>query len=443
VKTNLFGKYRLHHAHFKIARGMFWVLILASLSRMAALGREAAFANRYGTGPIADAYLFVTKLIIWPVAVWFGVLSAVLIPVLVHMRVEKVAKRQRVLATLLGISLVIGGVIGIGTWLLLPSFAASSVLGLSPAAAVMAGSMTRFLWPLLPLGFGISLYSVWIMATGNHANTLIEGIPSLVIMAAVLLSVSADAGTLVWSTLVGAVLQFVALAAYVGRRGELSYPSLKGAASQMQTLWLGFGFVAFGQALSTTTSIFDQVMAAPLGAGSIAILGYANRILILLNGLAALVITRAALPIVSVLRSEQDSITRPIVLQWAGLLFVLGILAAIFSYWIAPTVVPLLFEGGAFTADDSAHVIRTLSFGLPQIPFFWAGLVLTAHLAATRQYAAFAAIGAANMAVKIVANLTLIPQLGIAGIPLGSAVMYAISTTVVLIVTMRYGRDRG
>jgi peptidoglycan biosynthesis protein MviN/MurJ (putative lipid II flippase) len=277
------------------------------------------------------------------------------------------------------------------------------------------------------------------MATGHHANTLIEGVPALAVMAAILLSVSATPGPLIWSTLAGGVLQLVALAVYIGRRGELALPSLKGAASQMEAVWLGFGLVAFGQTLSTTTAIVDQVMAAPLGAGSIATLGYASRILTLVNGLAALVITRAALPVVSTLHSEQDPIMRHIALQWAGVVFALAMLAAILGYWIAPIAVPLLFEGGAFTANDSVHVIRVISFGLPQLPFFWAGLVLNAQLAATRRYGVFAGIGAVNLVIKLIANLILIPRFGVAGITLASTVMYASSTALILIATRRLG----
>jgi len=418
--------HKLHGAHLAVIGGAAWIFLFALIARAAAVGREMIIALNYGTGPIADGYLFAINLMTWPVSVWFGVLSVVLVPALAAVR-DRQAER---LSKLMGMSLIIGGVLGIAAWLGMPFIA--SVIGLSPPAAEIAGNMAGVLSLLLPLGFGISLYSVWIMSAGNHANTLMEGVPPLVIAVVLLSCASSDVAPLVWSTVVGYVLHFLVLAIYIGRHGELSWPQLRGAAAEMRVLWRSLGLVALGQTLSTTTTVIDQIMAAPLGSGAIATLGYANRILILVTGLSALVITRAALPIISSLHAQRDPRMRRITMHWAAVLFMLGAAAAAVGYWIGPVIVPLLFQGGAFTSEDIVEVAHVLILGLPQLPFFCAGLVLAAQLAATKQYWAFAAIGSVNVLVKFMANWLLIPQFGLGGITLASAAMYAVAAALSL-----------
>ena len=57
--------------------------------------------------------------------------------------------------------------------------------------------------------------------------------------------------------------------------------------------------MALGQAVITLTIPMDQGIAARLGPGAVAILGYAGRIVILMTGLGAVVFTRASLPVFS------------------------------------------------------------------------------------------------------------------------------------------------
>src|SRR5690606_20506458 len=87
----------------------------------------------------------------------------------------------------------------------------------------------------------------------------------------------------------------------------------------------------------------------------------------------------------------------------------------------------LLFERGAFTANDTQAVAHVLRWGLLQLPFYFGVLVLVQLLASQNRYRLMAAIAVANFALKAVMNTFLAPAMGTAGIMLATGLMYALS----------------
>jgi peptidoglycan biosynthesis protein MviN/MurJ (putative lipid II flippase) len=173
-------------------------------------------------------------------------------------------------------------------------------------------------------------------------------------------------------------------------------------------------------------------MAAPLAPGTIATLGYANRIVALMLTLGALSVSRATLPIFSAMRAAKDPRLPRVAMQWTGILFFGSAAVTLVVYCFGPAIVSLLFERGAFTAEDTQAVANLFSFALAQIPFYCGGLVLTAHLAASGSYRLITSIGVVNLGVKIVANWMLIPVFNALGLVLATGIMYAICLLILL-----------
>jgi peptidoglycan biosynthesis protein MviN/MurJ (putative lipid II flippase) len=114
-------------------------------------------------------------------------------------------------------------------------------------------------------------------------------------------------------------------------------------------------------------------------------------------------------------------------MRWAGLLFVMGLVAMLIAWWLAPWGVKLLFERGAFTAKNTKVVTEVFRYSLVQLPFYFSGLVLVSLLASQRKYRAIASVASINLFVKIAANFSLVPWLGIKGIVLAVGFMQMIS----------------
>jgi putative peptidoglycan lipid II flippase len=97
------------------------------------------------------------------------------------------------------------------------------------------------------------------------------------------------------------------------------------------------------------------------------------------------------------------------------------------SWLLAPWGVKLLFERGAFTAEDTMIVAEVLRYGLTQLPFYFAAIVLVSLLSSQGRYLAIALVAGSNLLVKLATMAILTPALGINGIALSTTIMYAAS----------------
>lgn len=420
---------RVHADHHAIARSMLWIVFFAFLGRIAGAAKEMVVAYRYGISEVVDSYILIFNLINVPIGIWFGVLTVVLVPLAARIRNDQSLELPRFRAELLGLGLILAvSFLGMA-WLSLSYLMSSSWLGLPQATTRVAEKMVPGLVALAPLGVVVSLFSAWIMSSGRHTNTLLESIPALVLMAVVIVFPSGGPEALVWGIVAGATLHLISLTVPLAWLREIETPRFTRQSPYWIPFWQGFGIMLAGQALMSIVSIVDQFFAARLGAGAIATLGYASRILALLLALGAMAVSRATLPVFSkaqALGAGQSHMAR-VATHWARLLFGLGLAAAVIGWWLAPWIVRLLFERGAFTSKDTEAVMEVLRFGLPQIPFYFSALVFVSLATSQRKYKLIFWSGVIGIVCKLTSNAILIPILGIGGIALAWAVVYAIN----------------
>jgi putative peptidoglycan lipid II flippase len=426
-----------HADHQAIARGMAWVVLFVVVGKIAGAAKEMAVAWRYGVREEVDAYLFLFNLMTWPTGVWFSVLAAVLVPLAARLRREPSIEVPLFRAELFGFTLLLGVALAGLTWIGLPWLLTRSWMGLPATTAALAVEMVGPLTLLIPLGVLISLFSAWIMAAGHHANTLLESVPAWVILAALLAIPIGGAEPLVWGTVAGAVCHLASVAAVLKRRGEVEVPRFTRVSSQWPAFWQGFGLMLAGQSLMTSLGVVDQLFAASLGTGAIAGLGYANRILGLILSLGAMAVARATLPVFSQAYAQEGRQIHAVVTQWVRLLFMLGVAATLAGWWLAPWAVRLLFERGAFTAADTAVVAEVFRYGLAQLPFYCAALVLASCASSQGRYRLLFWSGAIAVGSKMISNAVLIPLLGIKGIALAWGVVYALNALFFLLTLRR------
>jgi peptidoglycan biosynthesis protein MviN/MurJ (putative lipid II flippase) len=422
-----------HPEHHAIAQGMAWVGAFVLIGKSIGAAKEVAIAYRYGVSAEVDAYVFIFNLVNWPVSVWFSVLTIVLVPLAARMRQGVAADLDRFRCELFGLALLLGLAFALLSFVGLPLLLRSAWSGLPLTTVNTATTMSHTLAMLASLGVITSLFSAWMLAAGRHANTLLEGVPALVILLALLAFADGGVAPLVWGTLAGFALHLLCLAVPLVRHGEIRAPRFPRQSPQWIAFWRGFGIMLAGQVLMSFIGIVDQFFAARLDTGSIATLSYANRILSLILGLGATAVARATLPVFSQVQAQttgQLHLYR-VTTQWVLLLFGLGTVTMVSSWWLAPWGVELLFQRGAFTAQNTAAVVEVLRFGLTQLPFYFAGIILVSLLASQGRHRAVATAAGINLFVKLAAMAVLTPILGINGIALSNAVMYA--TTLLLL----------
>jgi putative peptidoglycan lipid II flippase len=144
--------------HGRIADGFLWVSFFALIGKLAGAAKEMAVAARYGVSETVDAYVFVFNLITWPIAVWFSVLTVVLVPLMARVRNDSPGAIPQFRSELLGLSLLVASVLGIATVVALPVAFHTGWTGLSKGALERAYTFSAPMAFLVPLGVLISFF---------------------------------------------------------------------------------------------------------------------------------------------------------------------------------------------------------------------------------------------------------------------------------------------
>jgi putative peptidoglycan lipid II flippase len=405
--------------HRTILLGLVSVGLFSVLGRFAMGLKEIAVAWRFGVSAQVDAYLFVFNLVSWPVAVWFGTLTIIVIPLEARLRQDSLHRLKIFRAELLGITVLIGMALVLISRIGLTWIVKQPSVGLPPETMSLAlNIIPRLSWLAFP-GMLIGLMSTWMMSDGRYANTLFEGIPAICILITVCLFSSIQA--MVWATLAGTILQLLVLNQSRRHAGT----SFRLSSSAWIPFWHGFGVMILGQALMAVTTLVDQVFAIGLGEGAVSSLGYAGRVLSLANGIVATAVARATLPVFSRSSAAGVSDARRLARRWSGIMGLLGLLAVLLGWFLAPAVVRILFQRGTFSSSDTQYVSTLLRYGLFQLPFYFASLVYVSLHSSRGSYTVLVASGVLGLIVKTVLVICLIGRLGARALMISTACMYA------------------
>ena len=417
-----------------IARGMATVAALVLLGSVARAGREMAIAYRYGISAEVDAYLFVFNLINWPVAVWFSVLTVVLVPLSARIRSQTPLELPVFRAELLGFTLMTGAILaGVSLWLL-PLVLSSPLVGLAPQVASSSFAIVAPMSTLAFIGVLVGLFSVWTMAAGKHTNTLLESLPSLGILLAILLWPYDSVQPLVAGTVVGFAVQALALMLFLVYGNEMERPRFGMRSPHWAGFFQGFGIMLAGQVLMSVTTLIDQFFAGEMGAGNIATLNYANRILTLLTGVGAMAVSRATLPVFSKTQTQGGAHTANLARLWALRLFFIGVLTMAVAWFAAPWIVKIFFERGAFKEENSMAVVTVFRVCVLQIPLYFTSIVVTSYFSSQRAYKVLFWSGVVAVSVKWAASALFTIHWGLNGLPMATAAMYTATLTLLALV---------
>lgn len=392
--------------------------------------KEMAVAYRYGVSDVVDAYQFTLTMAGWLPVTAIGVLSVVLIPVLVKLKRQAPELRERFVQELLGVTLAVGALLAVGMYLAWPWVLGWVGVDLTASTQAMSQELMLAFAPVALLTLVAGVSSARLRAHERHINTLLDSIPALVILAWVMpAATAADVGPLLWGTLIGYVIQSAWLLWLASRADHVSVrPRLGFQSPYWPQLAAVAGIMLVGQVAMSVVGPLDQYTAAQLGQNANATLGYANRILALLLGLGAVSVGRAALPVLSDIYSRGDAAHgRRMALKWSFLMLGMGMAAALIGWLLAPWGVGVLFERGAFTSQDTMRVAGVFRWGLLQMPFYFGVLVLVQLLASQNRYRIMAIIAVGNFGLKAVLNPVLGSSMGLQGVMLATACMYALS----------------
>ena len=95
-------------------------------------------------------------------------------------------------------------------------------------------------------------------------------------------------------------------------------------------------------------------------------------------------------------------------------------------------IIKLLFERGAFTAQDTTLVAKTQAFYVLQLPFYMLGILGVRLISSMAKNEILLKIAIINLLINIVLNYMFIQWMGVSGIALSTFIVYVISTVIII-----------
>jgi putative peptidoglycan lipid II flippase len=425
--------------------GFVTVALLTLCAKAMSFFKDATVAHHFGTADELDAFLLAFSFLSFLAAVFGGGMPEAFLPAYAtvkHEQSDASAQRLAVQATIWhGVSLLIIGAI---VCLAAPWILALTGKGFSQAKQTLAVETMHHLYPYFVL-YGMCFHlSTWMRAEKKFV--LASSVPLLPPVMIIFCLASAGHGppihALVAGTNIGVLIQ--ALVLFIALWRQL--PAEKGWLDTCLTRWEPGNRAVLRNAMSflvaglifNSSSIVDQMMAAWLESGSVAVLSYTEKICGIVLALTATAASEAVFPFFAdnVARREWAALKRNLLHITGAILLVAVPLAAVLIVF-APQIVGLLFERGSFGHEDTLRVAAVLRFAALQIPFYIAG-ILASRVAVSLQATGFtlmASVGA--LICNITLNMIFMKHLGVAGIALSTAVVHLLSTVALYVFIFR------
>ena len=359
-------------------RHVFTVGSFTALSRVLGLVREMLQSRLIGAGVEQSAFVLAFAIPNMARKLFGeGALTAAFVPVFKGMvaRGETEDARRLARAVMTMVMLILGAIV------LLAVIGLTAFLNLQPSTfnlqprTVLTVRLVRILLPYMIFICGAAFG----MGVLNALGRFVEGafMPAFlnIIWIATLgtlcffpgLSLSMRVTVVCWAILAGGAAQMVFLFRCMAKRGYPPRPLFSGLLSgEARQVWRNTMIAALGAGAVQINYMLDQVLAqfaAPWAAG---VIGYAERLMDLPLGVLGVAFGTVLLPTFSGHFAKGDvegakACLRKSVLQ----MMVLMIPASVVTFFCAPWIVWLIYEGHAFDATATVRVARALSvYGL-------------------------------------------------------------------------------
>ncbi len=393
------------------------------VSRMLGLVREMLIAAFFGASGQVSAYRIAaqTPILIYDFLIG-GMLSAALVPVLSDYARRGKAEFTQAVSALAGVA-----ALGLALLVLLMELAAPQLAWLlaggfrshDPALLTLTTQLIRLVTPL-----------VWLLSMAGVAAAVLYAlqrftIPALatavfnlgVVVAVPLLAPSLGIYSLVIGLLLGGSAQLALMAVEMRRGGIIlqrrlnwRHPALR------RILWLYLP-IAGGLVVSLFQVGLDRRLASGTGESSIAWMANATTLQQLPLGLISVAISLAALPRLSQYYAEGDEESyRTTLGRGLRMLWLLIAPAAVLLWLLGEPVTRILFQRGAFTAQDTQQVVAALNIYIVGMIFAALDYPLNFAFYARNNTLLPALVGVASVAVYTTVALALVQPLGYLGL---------------------------
>jgi putative peptidoglycan lipid II flippase len=398
------------------------------LVKAASTAKELVLARTFGTGDTVDAFLIAYAVPTFAVSIVSGAIRWSLIPG--YLQVRERDGQEAANALLRGVAfwaiLVLTG-IAAAVYLLSPSILAVIARGFSPQKLGLTRTILLALLPVIVLG---GLANIWaaVLNAGNRLGiaTVAAALPPIFVIALLLVAGDrAGAAPLYFGILAGYVAYASALAIALSASGVPILPRYSPFQGELRNVFSEYVPLMGGTILMSSAVIIDQAMAASLGTGSVATLGYAARVVSAILAILSGALGSVILPHFSQMAADQDwAAVRTTLRTYTRVILLVTIPLVVLLVILSKPLTALLFERGAFTATDTARVAQVQALLALQIPFYVLGTLHVRLVSAVRANSLLLRVTVITVPLNIGLNLLFMRYLGVAGIALSTSCVY-------------------
>lgn len=415
----------------RIFSAMLIVAIMTGAAKLATVVKELVVAGYFGTGEMVDAFLLAFLLPMFAINVLAGSFSAAMMPVYISIRDnEGMAAAHKLFSSVMLLAVLFLIVAACVLAALAPVLLSLLGSGFSEQTMALTQSIYYWLLPVLVLtGIG-HLYATAINAGERFAVVALAPAIAPVFAVVFLLLLVNEWGiyALVAGTVIGAAVELVILAWAATKKGIPLLPHWRGMTVEVRTVMGQYTPMIAGAFLMSSTVLVDQAMAAMLQSGSVATLNYANKVVALIVGVAAMALGTAVLPHFSRMVAAKNWVDiRHTFRTYARLILLISLPLTLVLFLFSEAIIGFLFERGAFSADDTRLVGQVQAFFVLQIPFYILA-ILTVRLISSLGANHILMWGACiSLPLNILLNYIFMKWLGVAGIALSTFCVYTVS----------------
>jgi putative peptidoglycan lipid II flippase len=426
------GEWQRGSAHRQVVSAAAIVAVFTFGAKLAGAAKEVVVAHHFGTSADLDAFILAFLLPSFAISVIGGSLNTALIPTYVEVRQrEGPEAAQRMLSSTMVISLalLVGAAIVLG--LLVPTALPLISPGLEPSKLLLTRHLAYLLMPCLVVAGTTMTWSAVLNAHGRFAPSAAASLALPITTAAALLLFGRTWG--IHALAAGMLGGYCGEALLVGlalhRQHLAILPRWSGMTPAVRRVIGQYAPMVAGMVAMDSNPVVNSLMAAHLGAGSVAALGYGGKLEAFAMGIGAVSIGAAVLPHFSRLSAAEDwpGLQRTI-RTYAAVLILASIPVTIAAIWLSEPMIRALFQRGAFTSADTVLVARIQSFYLAALPFRFAAILFLRFMMAVKATRALMWIAMVSSVVNVAGNYLFSRFLGVAGIALATTVVYVIST---------------
>ena len=409
-----------------ISKQFLVVAVLLFFVKLIALYKEVYIGKIFGFSSTLDAYYISYALAAYFPTVILATFSTLLVPLFISYKES--SQLSSMLSFLMLLTISVCSLNGVLIYLFSGNISEAYQSNSSMSQSLEIKQFLEHFSILPPLLVATGIFVSFIIANKNNLSFIFEVIPNFILIATLtLLYKYLGNFSLSLGVILGSVSQFFIIYAYTALKYGIKLSFDIDRASIMPFFSLGSGAILliFVQMVSSPIYSIDNYLALDFGTGSVASYNYAIKFIAIGISLLSVIIIRVILPDFAELQNQN----KYELLNSKLNNYIFGFVVITMSACLAATqfieqLINLIFSDENFSSKSIADIVKLTKFGLFQIPFVAANLLIVQIFAVKKLYTVIAVVTATSAFVKFFSNLLLAKFFGLNGIMLAWAAMY-------------------